>query len=1657
MELRNSIDTVDYSPLDDPIADNLLLSVRASNALLRHDILTLRLLIMHTPELLVVNTRNLGAKSLDEIEAKLATTDWRLAESADQRQVDLIMALVSTLHGAHHPMQLADLVAVVNRSRFAVYSADEVAHILTHHPYFVALADGYYRFQIRAGGPPGIELISAASQFEGSEEEQEKAPEDSAGNTLDSTPIDNPALEPVTTDPLDLYELWATWFDSLKPERKHVLLLSYGIQGEAPMTLQEVGGEVGITRERVRQIIQRGLGDLTVGFRAPYLNLLHRLLSQAVQSAANLLTVSEWEKWLDTQVLWEGDAPRPMILSLLCDLLDEFHYLEKFDVATLQAIQPEHLQLLHRPIIVALRQQRKHGLTAGELVGVVQNSASNTLPQQMFEPAYILKAASLSDRVQVGEDGRYVYWRYRRQQHGLTHEADWLGKPGTRLHEWETLLRSEFKRIAWIGKTTLTEGDFLEICRAIQEEAQAPNYFSKVVEGNPRLAPPAVFVTTMVLSARYAELAPSEAADEFWGPYLRSVWGVMYSQAFYARCKKRFNAVVPFLEQEFGFEFPRDSSTQGDVVTPIFRHAIIPQYMQHDFAAWLRKSWRDILEIAAVPALLATHLRQDHSLDINFSHRLKQFIIGSATAPTATSLITNMSAAISLHVNDGESIDRIGELLHDTPIEQEIWQEIAQEFTNQTDGEAVAMHISQPRVTWVWFLEKDELNLRIQNVIVPATAGLVGTPDRVVWLTSTDDNPLRADIEEEVFPWRMKTGDRVVAEVLLREPEGPAGGCIALMTDMDEIAARLNVPQHPAGSVKFFRRDQQGAYGIPLELSQVTDGTWLVCADAPLVFLDEAGEAIIPDHELSVPYPLGAQYTWAAQVTFTLPVKVLDGAKCVATLEAKDSQPNWAIPSLTGDNPVTQLSRQVQPTFADTRVAVQFDYGGERLLKQVSLWLKGQDGWRCQRPLAELYEQGHATLVDDVLTVKLTGILPARPNAYTLDLRASLTTISPAPLQFAVVPGLAVEPPGTDKVYTPVNPPQAILYGVDSSHITPSDGLQIQPLPDHGTKVTWSTVRHDPSLLLRIGNMDIPLAWSVPYFAIWLEPKLEKPFYTIDELQQAKLHALCSGASISGFTISIRDQAERDFSLSRGRYSNVIGQTQLYDMVRLATRRVCQLDARVGAETWPLVEVRSRPELAQAHIRYENARQLLHLETGLAESWAGHVQFWAESLTQPFSPPVRLGHANRLETQHTFPTHLEDGAYGFHLELDGVRLPLPGTAASFVVGDEQEPLADAEALICEIRGGQIISSQRANDFVLMWAECAELGTAELTPSTRYQLATIAGNALEDFKDNHLRGLWSPLVDLHAARATGKWVDKHGLLPAWIFLERPAILKTVDRGFHLSVYPVFVAHGGRTGKGFGHWRLSTADGAPKAIVYVQWNIESENIVHIEAALPEAEKVVWAEADLLDMYGLHYCTRCGRLTGAKSLPLPQEVQMEHKHGDASICLHDITLPTEAGGHKLLAEFFIDRRAPQLASFYDQFEIIRPSTAAYLPEPKTETNDTLTLVDSQETMTRLVRDLIWLGGTSDERSPLASASRLLEEWEQTGEVSPFGQAAFALGMLLRTAAHNVNAYRGLLKSCALAEADVQRMLNEIDRVAAAHLEWGLTWAELLVVHSA
>src|SRR5437588_1122951 len=79
------------------------------------------------------------------------------------------------------------------------------------------------------------------------------------GDLIEDEHTDQP--ERVTAENRRSVEL-AEALKQLKPRMRHVLARRFGLEGAIPQTLEEVGRELGITRERVRQLEARALREL---------------------------------------------------------------------------------------------------------------------------------------------------------------------------------------------------------------------------------------------------------------------------------------------------------------------------------------------------------------------------------------------------------------------------------------------------------------------------------------------------------------------------------------------------------------------------------------------------------------------------------------------------------------------------------------------------------------------------------------------------------------------------------------------------------------------------------------------------------------------------------------------------------------------------------------------------------------------------------------------------------------------------------------------------------------------------------------------------------------------------------------------------------------------------------------------------------------------------------------------------------------------------------------------------------------------------------------------------------------------------------------------------------------------------------------------------
>lgn len=76
---------------------------------------------------------------------------------------------------------------------------------------------------------------------------------------------DEEAFEHALTDDMEKA------LDTLSDREKHILSLYFGLGGDEPMTLEEIGKKLGLTRERIRQIKEKAISRLRHSSRAKYL------------------------------------------------------------------------------------------------------------------------------------------------------------------------------------------------------------------------------------------------------------------------------------------------------------------------------------------------------------------------------------------------------------------------------------------------------------------------------------------------------------------------------------------------------------------------------------------------------------------------------------------------------------------------------------------------------------------------------------------------------------------------------------------------------------------------------------------------------------------------------------------------------------------------------------------------------------------------------------------------------------------------------------------------------------------------------------------------------------------------------------------------------------------------------------------------------------------------------------------------------------------------------------------------------------------------------------------------------------------------------------------------------------------------------------------
>lgn len=173
-------------------------------------------------------------------------------------------------------------------------------------------------------------------------------------------------------DPQSIIE---SMFETLDERSQHILKRRYGLEGFEPATLEAIGQELSLTRERIRQIEKESLKNLREKKKHPQLLAAHQLLTNVLNDHGSVMHEDD----MISALLMSGRAPQQeaavvFILELEESFEklrhDDYHpswYLKGFDLSLLHSMIEEMSHVLEqhgKPIkdedLIHLVKQRDH-------------------------------------------------------------------------------------------------------------------------------------------------------------------------------------------------------------------------------------------------------------------------------------------------------------------------------------------------------------------------------------------------------------------------------------------------------------------------------------------------------------------------------------------------------------------------------------------------------------------------------------------------------------------------------------------------------------------------------------------------------------------------------------------------------------------------------------------------------------------------------------------------------------------------------------------------------------------------------------------------------------------------------------------------------------------------------------------------------------------------------------------------------------------------------------------------------------------------------------------------------------------------------------------------------------------------------------------------
>ncbi len=743
-----------------------------------------------------------------------------------------------------------------------------------------------------------------------------------------------------------------------------------------------------------------------------------------------------------------------------------------------------------------------------------------------------------------------------------------------------------------------------------------------------------------MFSARYS----NTESRNFWQPYARDVWGLDATPSFQTLCRNYFSSTRWELTKRFGLEFPVFS--WGDVVRPVYWHAIIPAYVQDDFARWFARNLRRISGLSRQELSDFLKERNTDALDVS---PLQNFLDNKNTHEIALAIISSLVTATELLAEQQDPADI--RALFSSQIRRDLWDEYIRRL--DTRPVATVSRRRHVRLEWVWSFEEEDWILRLLNLVTASYS----KPQLCIWAQSSADQALQDwdNRRFDIWPEQQPNGQWRVREIAMNVPDQAdmLNGNIYVYNDGDYCIFRQAIPPLPAGEFQFYRITQQDSYAVSVRPDQLTSGKILVSYRNELQLLDAENQRLAPlqtDYYVSdiMENKVGHQYIARYAIDLPLTIKTETDE-----FRVDQTRRRIASPTLSDRHRIPNTSKRLPPAYTSNQIVVYFPEVpvAIRALK-IHVVTPARQYYVSFDAYAESTEEGYQ--------LDLSQLIPDdRIGTYAIDITYDFRSRLASPIEVSVVPNLSFSGPGDDTLH-PLHLPSMQVSNISTEAVeSPDEATHVEVLSTGEQLVTWNDLRSS-YCRLHICQDDrvVPIEWSIQRIYAWFEGTALPNVLLASELDKATIHF--RGQRKAWLNLYIGDHRQPVPLNARGERSIDLRTDQLG--VILVDQNSAMVPLRLGLEgrEWIVGTFVRRPQIItfEAEYVFDHDAEAVLISMAFSESLRSKLVIKVINLRDS----VEVARMTSTDRENLFLLNcqLPEGQYRICVFADGEELKLPG-------------------------------------------------------------------------------------------------------------------------------------------------------------------------------------------------------------------------------------------------------------------------------------------------------------------------------------------------------------------------------------------------------------